>query len=344
MDQRDREWRDRDWRRAEDLGRSRQGRRGEDRSWAGSADDDRGYPEEGPRGAGGYGADEQEYGAGSALTRGGAYDPDPIGARSRYSGYSSRMTSQDYTTAGSGSPRDYDFEAHRPGDYGRSYDRRDRRGSPDYGADRDWETERDVGWARFDPEGEPRDYARGEQRGRERWDDRGDQARVGQGRDFLTRAGERISSWFRGSDLMHESRQADHGEPRRYREEFVQRVPPVPRRDCRGRGPRGYKRSDERISDDVHDRLTDDPWLDATHIEVEVKGGEVTLGGVVDDREAKHRAEWLIEDISGVTHVQNNLRVDAERFTGAGRGFGSSALEAEMRRSEQAADDAANKL
>jgi len=38
-----------------------------------------------------------------------------------------------------------------------------------------------------------------------------------------------------------------------------------------------------------------------------------------------------------VRHVQNNLRVDPNAgFTGAGRGFGSSALEAEMRRNELA--------
>ena len=51
------------------------------------------------------------------------------------------------------------------------------------------------------------------------------------------------------------------------------------------------------------------------------------------------RAERLIEDLSGVRHVQNNLRVNPHAgLTGAGRGFGSSALEAEMRRNEQAAD------
>jgi hypothetical protein len=104
-------------------------------------------------------------------------------------------------------------------------------------------------------------------------------------------------------------------------------------RDCRGLGPKGYQRSDERISDEVHDRLTEDPWLDASNVVVEVKGGEITLNGHVDSREAKHWAERLVEDLSGVRHVQNNLRVDlGADFTGAGRGFGSSAVEAEMRR------------
>ena len=38
----------------------------------------------------------------------------------------------------------------------------------------------------------------------------------------------------------------------------------------RGRGPRGYTRSDERIREDVNDRLTDDGWLDASDIDVQV--------------------------------------------------------------------------
>lgn len=77
----------------------------------------------------------------------------------------------------------------------------------------------------------------------------------------------------------------------------------------RGRGPQGYRRSDERINDDVHDRLTEDPYLDASNITVMVKDGEVTLSGTVVSRHAKHHAEHIVEDLSGVKHVQNNLRV-----------------------------------
>jgi hypothetical protein len=77
----------------------------------------------------------------------------------------------------------------------------------------------------------------------------------------------------------------------------------------RGRGPKGYIRSDERIREDVCDRLTDDPHLDASDIEVSVTGAEVTLNGTVDSRFAKRRAEDWADDVTGVTHVQNNLRV-----------------------------------
>jgi osmotically-inducible protein OsmY len=79
----------------------------------------------------------------------------------------------------------------------------------------------------------------------------------------------------------------------------------------RGRGPRGYRRSDDRIREDVNDRLTDDPFLDATEIEVAVSACEVTLSGTVDNRFDKRRAEDIAEQVSGVKHVQNNLRVQS---------------------------------
>lgn len=91
----------------------------------------------------------------------------------------------------------------------------------------------------------------------------------------------------------------------------------------RGLGPQGYRRSDERINDDVHDRLTEDPHLDASRISVTVKDGEVTLSGQVSDRHAKHHAEHIVEDLSGVKHVQNNLRVE-DRTRAAGTQTGAT--------------------
>ncbi len=85
----------------------------------------------------------------------------------------------------------------------------------------------------------------------------------------------------------------------------------------RGRGPRGWQRSDERIREDAHERLTDDPMIDAGEVSIEVQGGEVTLNGTVDDRMAKRRAEDIVERISGVSHVQNNLRVRGRQWEGA---------------------------
>ena len=93
-----------------------------------------------------------------------------------------------------------------------------------------------------------------------------------------------------------------------------------------GRGPRGYRRGDERIREDVCDRLTDDPRIDASDVDVEVKDGEVTLGGSVRSRDEKRFAEDVIERISGVRDVNNNLKVKpADEVIGTARS-GSSVL------------------
>lgn len=80
-----------------------------------------------------------------------------------------------------------------------------------------------------------------------------------------------------------------------------------------GRGPKGYQRSDERIREDVCDRLSDDPGVDASDIEVTVNAGEVTLSGHVRDRDDKRRAEDVVERISGVREVHNSLRVNRDQ-------------------------------
>lgn len=121
-------------------------------------------------------------------------------------------------------------------------------------------------------------------------------ARDDERRGFWDRASDEVASWF-----------GDEGAARR-REE-----------DHRGRGPRDYTRSDERIREDANDRLTDDPRVDASNVTVAVDKGEITLNGTVTSREAKRRAEDVVDSISGVKHVQNNLRVEAA--TGSGSGY-----------------------
>src|SRR5688500_7957044 len=66
-----------------------------------------------------------------------------------------------------------------------------------------------------------------------------------------------------------------------------------------GRGPRGYQRSDERIREDVCERLTRSWDVDAEDIDVRVRGGEVTLTGSVMDRYQKRMAEEAIEGVPG---------------------------------------------
>jgi osmotically-inducible protein OsmY len=178
------------------------------------------------------------------------------------------------------------YGARGPGDYGRvgghdfgaatgDYGGGYRGRTPDYGDRRYFEQEGD----------QRRPY--GEQRY--------DGAVRGEDRSWIDRARDEVSAWMGDHDAQHR-READAA-------------------IHRGRGPKGYRRSDERIRDDVNDRLTDDAWLDASHVEVAVENGDVTLSGTVADRPAKRRAELLVEAVSGVGNVQNNLRVDVARET-----------------------------
>jgi osmotically-inducible protein OsmY len=76
-----------------------------------------------------------------------------------------------------------------------------------------------------------------------------------------------------------------------------------------GKGPKGYKRSDERIREEASDALTDDHYVDASEIEVRVEAGIVTLSGVVEDRRMKRAAEDCVERVRGVVDVKNELKV-----------------------------------
>ncbi|MFN7945131.1 MAG: BON domain-containing protein [Blastocatellia bacterium] len=80
-----------------------------------------------------------------------------------------------------------------------------------------------------------------------------------------------------------------------------------------GRGPSGYQRSDERITEDVNERLQQHGQVDASNISVSVNNGEVTLSGSVNSRLEKRIAEDVAESCSGVREVQNNLRVSREQ-------------------------------
>lgn len=83
----------------------------------------------------------------------------------------------------------------------------------------------------------------------------------------------------------------------------------------RGKGPKGYRRRDDRILEEINDRLTDDSHLDASDIEVAVKNGEVILSGAVRTKKDKRWAEELVESISGVTNLENRIRVSSPSGT-----------------------------
>lgn len=79
-----------------------------------------------------------------------------------------------------------------------------------------------------------------------------------------------------------------------------------------GRGPRAERGSADRVRDEIYRRLTADSWLDASQIELEVEGGDVTLVGAVESRRSHRLAEDIAASVPGVVHVDNHLRVTAE--------------------------------
>lgn len=92
------------------------------------------------------------------------------------------------------------------------------------------------------------------------------------------------------------------------------------RNDFTGRGPRNYRRDDQQIQDDVCEILARHPQIDASEIEVAVRGGEVTLRGTVIDRQMKLLAERVIDRVPGVVDIYNEVRVDRQGAA-AGTGF-----------------------
>jgi osmotically-inducible protein OsmY len=91
----------------------------------------------------------------------------------------------------------------------------------------------------------------------------------------------------------------------------------------KGKGPRGYHRSDERIQEDVNDRLSDDAYVDASDIDVKVENGTIILSGHVPDKKAKRRAEDIAESVRGVNNVENRLRIGEGIMENAAKAFTS---------------------
>ena len=192
-----------------------------------------------------------------------------------------------------------DFESERGfggSDYRRSgaydplaaYDRQQSRSRASYGGsgrDRDFSQSYGSNTSNRSNYGQG-DYAPDERRS----DDRG----------FFDKAGDEVASWF-GDDDAERRREMDY---RRQQDEHANRG-----QSHRGRGPKNYSRTDDRILEDACDHLTHDHGVDASELEVTVKSGELTLDGKVNSRWEKRRAEDCVHDISGVKHVQNNLRL-----------------------------------
>ncbi len=76
----------------------------------------------------------------------------------------------------------------------------------------------------------------------------------------------------------------------------------------RGKGPKNYIRTDQRVFEDVCEELTREDSVDAADILVHVERGLVTLEGSVPTLHMKELAEETISELPGVQSVRNLLR------------------------------------
>lgn len=116
---------------------------------------------------------------------------------------------------------------------------------------------------------------------------------------------ERTGADRTGEDHRRESRRDAAGD----RRDFGLGPDIAPPRDFRGRGPKDYQRSDERLKEDISERLREHPEIDASEITVDVTGGRVSLSGEVDSRRTKHQVEDLVDACRGVQEIDNRLRI-----------------------------------
>jgi hypothetical protein len=106
-----------------------------------------------------------------------------------------------------------------------------------------------------------------------------------------------------------------------YRDAWSQNQHPEP---LGGQGAADTERSDREIREDARRALASERRVDTSHVEAVVQNGIVFLTGVVEDRRTKKRAEAIVEDISGVVDVQNQLRIPGNQTIGGSVGIKDS--------------------
>ena len=67
--------------------------------------------------------------------------------------------------------------------------------------------------------------------------------------------------------------------------------------------------ADDRIFDEVRQRLTNDPDVKGAGLAVTVKNGAVSLRGQVQTEKARTKATTIAKKVKGVTNVDNQLKV-----------------------------------
>jgi hypothetical protein len=83
----------------------------------------------------------------------------------------------------------------------------------------------------------------------------------------------------------------------------------IPKGPFTGLGPKNYIRPDLRIIEEINDRLFAHGYIDPTDIKVSVHEGMVVLSGSVDSRSTRRLAEEIVDSVSGIIDVRNDLNI-----------------------------------
>jgi hypothetical protein len=75
-----------------------------------------------------------------------------------------------------------------------------------------------------------------------------------------------------------------------------------------GKGPKGWI-SNESILAQVNEALFLHPSVDATHIDARMEGEILVLTGEVTNRQQKKTAERILENLSGVKDIRNEIKI-----------------------------------
>jgi osmotically-inducible protein OsmY len=89
-------------------------------------------------------------------------------------------------------------------------------------------------------------------------------------------------------------------------------------------GPKNYQRSDERLKEQIIERLMESSSVDIGNLECEVKDGVVTLSGTVETRSDRYQIENVVDDVWGVKDIANNMRVKSVQAADHGDAGASS--------------------
>jgi hypothetical protein len=92
-------------------------------------------------------------------------------------------------------------------------------------------------------------------------------------------------------------------------------------------GPKGYQRSDERLKEDISERLMESHYIDCSEVSVEVRGAKVVLEGTVPSRHMKHAIEDLVDACPGVQDIDNRVRVAGAMSQSQSSGGSQSSLQ-----------------